>query len=526
MKALAFLISLLILGITLAITFWAARRTRSARSFYTADGSLRPVQNGLALAGDWMSAAAFLGFSGLVALYGMDGSLYAVGALAAFLPILMLVAEPLRNTGRYTLGDVIAFRMRRPEARLAAVVGTIVVSLAYLVPQMTAGAVLFKLLLGVPYQAALVSVGVGMIVYVTLGGMVATTWIQIVKAVLLLGTAALLTVLILLHFGFRPLSIFTAVEAKYGARMLAPGNYLMHPLDALSLGLSFALGTAGLPHVMTRFYTVPDARAARKSVIWLMFLAGSVFFVTTLIGLAAAVLVGQEAIRAADPGGNLALPLLAQYLGGGPDSIGGQLLLAFVVAVAFATILAVAAGLTLSTASAIAHDLYVSVIKRGDVPERQQVRVARLSTLAVGVFAILLGLLAEGINVAVLVILAISIAASANFPVIVLSLFWRRFNTSGVICGMAAGLCSSVTLALLGPAIEGPGAAFPIVNPAILGVPIGFVGALIGTFLVRRDLRDDAHFDRVLFQAQTGLRVDELAALEPSFSFPQERIRS
>jgi cation/acetate symporter len=246
-----------------------------------------------------------------------------------------------------------------------------VVSLAYLIPQMTAGAVLFRLLLGVPYHAALVAVGVGMIVYVMLGGMVATTWIQIVKAVLLLGTAVLLTVLILLHFGFRPLSIFTAVEAKYGARTLAPGNYLLHPLDSLSLGLSFAFGTAGLPHVMTRFYTVPDARAARKSVIWLMFLAGSVFFVTTPIGFAAAALVGQHAIRAADPGGNLALPLLAQYLGGGPDSIGGQLLLAFVAAVAFATILAVAAGLTLSTASA--HDLYVSVIKRGDVPERQQV---------------------------------------------------------------------------------------------------------------------------------------------------------
>jgi cation/acetate symporter len=508
MKAFVLVIFLLILGITLAITFWAARRTRSARAFYTADGSLRPVQNGFALAGDWMSAAAFLGFSGLVALYGMDGSLYAVGALAAFLPILMLVAEPLRNTGRYTLGDVIAFRMRRPEARLAAVAGTIVVSLAYLIPQITGGAALIELLLGVPYQAAVAAVGSGMIVYVTLGGMVATTWIQIVKAVLLLGTAVLLTFLILLHFGFSPLRIFAAVEAKYGARMLAPGNYLSHPLDPLSLGLSFALGTAGLPHVMTRFYTVPDARAARKSVIWLMFLAGFAFFVTTLIGFAAAILVGQDAIRAADRGGNLALPLLAQYLGGGPDSVGGQFLLAFVAAVAIATILAVAAGLTLSTSGAIAHDLYVSVIKRGNVAERQQVRVARVSTLAVGILAVFFGLLAKGINVAVLVILAISIAASANFPIIVLSIFWRRFNTSGVVFGMAAGLCSSVTLALLGPAVHGPGAAFPIVNPAILSIPIGFIGALIGTFLVPRRPRDDAHFDKVLFQAQTGLRLD------------------
>ncbi|HYZ39641.1 MAG TPA: cation acetate symporter [Stellaceae bacterium] len=508
METLGLAIFLLILGITLAITHWAARRTSSASSFYTADSSLGPAQNGFALAGDWMSAAAFLGFSGLAALYGMDGSLYALGALVAFLTILMLVAEPLRNTGRYTFGDVIAFRTQRPEARLAAVVGTIVVNFAYLIPQMAGGAVLIKLLLGLPYQASVAVVGAGMIVYVMFGGMLATTWIQIVKAVLLLGTVALLMLLILFHFGFNPLTIFSAVEAKYGAKMLAPGNYLSHPLDQLSLGLSFALGTAGLPHVITRFYTVPDARTARKSVIWLMLLAGSVFFVTTLIGFASAVLVGQNAIRAADPGGNLALPLLAQFLGGGADSIGGQIFLAFVAAVAFATILAVAAGLTLSTSGAIAHDLYVNVIKRGNVGEERQVEVARLSSLAVGILAMLLGLLAQGLNVAVLVILAISIAASANFPIIVLSLFWRQFNTSGVIWGMAAGLASAITLALLGPAVQGPHALFPIVNPTIISMPIGFIGALLGTFLVPRKPRDVAHFDEVLFRAQTGFRTD------------------
>jgi cation/acetate symporter len=288
--------------------------------------------------------------------------------------------------------------------------------------------------------------------------------------------------------------------------MLAPGNYLKHPLDHFSLGLSFAFGTAGLPHVMTRFYTVPDARTARKSILWLMFLAGSFFLVTTLLGFASAVFVGQDAIRAADKGGNLALPLLAQYLGGGPDSIGGQAFLALVAAVAFATILAVVAGLTLSTSAAIAHDVYVNVIKRGSVTEKEQVRVARLSTLAVGALAILLGLLAQGLNVAVLVILAISIAASANFPVIVLSLFWRRFNSTGVIAGMVAGLISSVVLALQGPAFLGADAVFPIVNPAILSMPIGFLGAVLGALARKREPAAEMHFDEVLFQAQAGVR--------------------
>ncbi|OYX75953.1 MAG: cation acetate symporter [Rhizobiales bacterium 32-66-11] len=508
MKLLSLAIFVMIIAVTLGITYWAARRTRTASDFYTAHGNLGPIQNGFALAGDWMSAAAFLGFSGLAALYGMDGSLYAAGALVAFLAILMLVAEPVRNTGRFTLGDVIAFRMQRPQARLAAVLGTVVVSLAYLVPQMAGGAALIKLLLGVPYAISIVGVGVGMLVYVVFGGMLATTWVQIIKAVLLLGTAIVLVALLLAQFGFDPLAVFAAAEERYGPQILAPGNYLKHPLDQLSLGLSFAFGTAGLPHVMTRFYTVPDAQTARRSAVWLMFLAGAFFLVTTLIGLGSAALVGQDVIRAADKGGNLALPLLAQYLGGGPGSIGGEIFLAVVVAVAFATILAVVAALTLSTSGAIAHDLYVNVMRGGKVGEREQVKVARIATLAVGVFAILFGLLAQGINVAVLVILAISIAASANFPVIVLSLFWRRFNTAGVVAGMTAGLVSSVVLAMLGPAFMGADALFPIVNPAIASVPIGFLGAILGALLSPRDPVSEAQFDEVVFRANTGLRDD------------------
>jgi cation/acetate symporter len=509
MKALTILIFLVILGITLVITYWAARRTKTASEFYTAGRSLRASENGFALAGDWMSAAAFLGFTGLAALYGMDGSLYAVAALVAFLTILLLIAEPLRNTGKYTMADVIAYRMQRPQARLAAVISTIIVNLAYMIPQMVGAGVLAKLLLGIPYNVSVIFAGLAMILYVAFGGMLATTWVQIVKAVLLLSTAIVLLVWILALFSFNPLNLFDGVEQKYGSGLLAPGNYLKHPLDALSLGVAFVFGTAGLPHVMVRFYTVPDAKTARKSIIWVMFLAGAFFMVATIIGFASAYYVGQENILAADKGGNLALPLLAQYLGGGPGSVGGQVFLASVAAVAFATILAVVAGLTLATSGAIAHDLYVNVIKRGNVEEHMQVRVARIATFAVGVTAIAFGLLAQGVNVAVLVVLAINVAASANFPMLALSLFWRRFNTWGVIGGVTTGLVSSLVLAMLGPAFLAADAVFPLVNPALVSMPLGFAGAVIGTFLGgRRNVAAQERFDEVTFRAHTGVGAE------------------
>jgi cation/acetate symporter len=455
-----------------------------------------------------MSAASFLGFTGLIALYGIDGFLYATAALVAFLLVLLLIAEPLRNTGKYTMADVIAYRMRRPQARLAAVLGTIVVNLAYLLPQMVGGGALIKLLLGIPYSVSVIFVGLAMILYVTFGGMLATTWVQIVKAVLLMTAAIVLLVWVLALFGFNPLALFQAVETRYGAGFLAPGNYLKHPLDPLSLGLSFAFGMAGLPHVMIRFYTVPDAKTARKSVIWVMFLAGIFFMITAFTGLASAYFVGHENILAADKGGNLALPLLAQYLGGGPGSVGGQIFLASISAVAFATIVAVVAGLTLATSGAIAHDLYVNVIKRGHVDEGTQVRVARISTLVVGAAAIALGLLAQGLNVAVLVILAIAIAASSNFPIVFLSLFWRRFNTWGVIGGMIVGLVSSVALALMGPVFMGEEAIFPIVNPTVVSLPLGFAGAVLGTLLGGRDRTAEERFDEVTFRAHTGVGAE------------------
>jgi cation/acetate symporter len=497
-----------IMAVTLGITYWAARRTRTTSEFYAADSRLTAAQNGFALAGDWCSAAAFLGFSGLTALYGMDGAFYALGPLVAFCTVLILVAEPLRNTGKFTLGDVILDRMQKPTALLAAIAGTVVVNFAYLMPQMAGAGVLVKLLTGVPYELAVVLVGAAMIVYVAFGGMLATTWVQIVKAILMLAAAAIILMLVLAAVRFDPLMLFQRAEARYGPQFLSPGNYLKNPFDQISLGLGYVLGLAGLPHVMTRFYTVPDAKTARRSVVWVMFLAGSFFAATTLFGLAGADFVGQDAIRAADRGGNLTLPLLAQYLGGGAGSWGGDIMLGFVSAVAVATILAVVSGLTLSTSTAIAHDFYVNWIKGGHVEGRQEVWIARVSSVIIGVLAVALGILAQGVNVAVLVILAIGIAASANFPVLILSLFWRRFNTAGVVSGIVVGLVSSVVLAMMGPAVQGADAVWPLVNPTIVSMPLGFIGAILGALLAGRDAENESRFDGFSHRLHIGAAAE------------------
>jgi cation/acetate symporter len=494
-----------ILLVSLGITYWAARRTATTSDFYAADGRLTAAQNGFALAGDWCSAAAFLGFTGLTALYGMDGAFYALGPLVAFCTVLFLIAEPLRNSGRYTLGDVIRSRMQTRTSLLAAIIGTVVVNFAYLMPQMAGAGVLVRLLTGISYDWAEIFVGISMIVYVAFGGMLATTWVQIVKAVLMLGAGAIILVMALSLVHFNPLAFFAEAEAKYGANYLLPGNYLKNPFDQISLGLGYVLGLAGLPHVMTRFYTVPDAKTARRSVVWVMFLAGAFFAATTLFGLAAANFVGQDAIRTADKGGNLTLPLLAQYLGGGKGSFGGELMLGFVAAVAVATILAVVSALTLSTSSTIAHDFYVNWVKGGRVEGRREVWIARVTAVVIGLLAIALGILAQGVNVAVLVILAICVAASANFPVLILSLFWRRFNTGGVIGGMTVGLVSSVALAMIGPAMRGSEALWPLVNPTIVSMPLGFLGAVVGTLIAGRDMENENRFDAFLLQVHTAV---------------------
>ena len=494
--------------VTLCITWWAAKRTRTTSDFYAAGRSLTAAQNGFALAGDWCSAAAFLGFTGLTALYGMDGALYALGPLVAFCTALLLFAEPLRNAGKFTLGDIVQCRMRNRTALIMTAIGVIAVNLAYLVPQMAGAGVLIKLLLGIPYNVAVVFVGIAMVIYVAFGGMLATTWVQIVKAGLLLIAGGIILLLCLNAVGFDPVQYFSFAEQEHGEKFLQAGNYLKNPFDAISLGLSYICGIIGLPHVMTRFYTVPDSSTARRSVIWVMFLAGTFFIATTIFGLAAAHFIGADAIRAADKGGNLALPLLARYLGGGLNTIGGDVMLGFVSAVAVSTIIATVAGLTLATSGAVAHDIYVNAIKGGQVPERDQVRVARASVIVVGTLATILGIAAQGVNVAVLVILGFAIAASANFPVVALSLFWRRFNTGGVIGAVVVGLISSITLALLGPAFLGPDAISPLVVPTIVTMPLGFFGAIVGSLLAKNDAGSEVRFDEVHVRAHTGVSTE------------------
>ncbi|MBP1778511.1 MAG: actP, partial [candidate division NC10 bacterium] len=412
--------------ITLCITYWAAKRTKSTAEYYAAGRSVTGFQNGLALAGDYMSAASFLGIAGMVSLRGYDGMIYATGWLVGWPALMFLIAEPLRNLGKYTFADVVAFRLKQKPIRVAAAVGGILVLLAYAIAQMVGAGNLIKLMFGIPYEAAEIIVGCVMLVYVLFGGMLATTWVQIIKACLLLGGVTILTLLGLSHFGFNPGTLYGEVEKLYSASMLNPGGLVTDPLDAISLGLALMLGLLGLPHILMRFYTVPDAKEARKSVLYATSFIGYFYLIIPIVGFTAAVLVRKEPILSIDKGGNMAALLAAELLGGTP-------FMGFIAAVAFATILAVVAGLTLAAASALAHDLFVSVFRSGHASEAEQVRVAKLSTVVFGVAAIALGIAFKGQNVAFMVGLAFAIACSGNFPALLLSITWRRFTTAGAV---------------------------------------------------------------------------------------------
>ena len=420
------------IAITLGITYWAARRTRTTEEFYAAGRTVTSGQNGLALAGDYMSAASFLGIAGLVSTTGFDGLIYSTGWLVGWPVVLFLIAEPLRNLGKYTFADVVAARLRQTPVRIAAAVGTLATVTFYLIAQMVGAGGLIRLMFGLSYETAVIIVGAAMMAYVLFGGMIATTWVQIVKALLLLGGAAVLAVLVLARFGMNPIALFAAAASRYGDAVLAPGRLVAAPLDAVSLGMALMFGTAGLPHILMRFYTVPDARAARTSVFYATGLIGFFYLMTFVLGFGAMVLVGPDAIRGVDPGGNMAAPLLAEVLGGTP-------FLGFIAAVAFATILAVVAGLTLSGAAALSHDLWVNVVRHGEADSREQLRVARVATVALGVVAVVLGITFKGQNVAYMVSLAFAIAASGNFPALVLSIFWRRCTTEGIVASMVIG---------------------------------------------------------------------------------------
>ena len=568
-----------IIGITMGVVVWAASQTKTASDFYAAGGGITGTQNGWAIAGDYMSAASFLGISGLISLYGYDGFMYSVGWLVAYITVLLIVAEPCRNAGKYTLGDILSFRTSPKPVRAFAAISTVAVSTFYLTAQMVGAGKLMALLVGIPYKTSIIGVGVLMVGYVVFGGMVATTWVQIIKAGLLMSGAFLLSVLVMAKAGFNPIGFFSTIVASpdiqdhvsklvlkegvimsgidAGQRFLEPGLYLKNPLDQISLGMALVLGTAGMPHILMRFFTVPTAQAARKSVIIAMFIIGGFYVLTTLLGFGAAINLTPQGITSVDPGGNMATLMLAQQLGADIAPIFGDLFLAFLCAVAFATILAVVSGLVLAASAAIAHDIYVNVIKDGHADQKEQVYAARITSFVVGACGILIGLAAEKQNVAHLVALAFAVAASGNLPVVVLSLFWRKFNTAGVISGLLVGTIASIGLVMVSPnmtypkvvaagaqkivvAMEMKQAALPagevlsemdtkalakarvdslqdgtsmlgldkplfmLKNPGIVSIPLGFMAAILGC-LAFPNRRSEEMFDEVYVRQNTGL---------------------
>ncbi len=586
-RFLTFSVFAAIIGVTMYVTYLAAKRVKTSADFYAAGSGVSGLQNGWAIAGDYLSAASFLGIAGLISLYGYDGFMYSVGWLVAYITVLLVIAEPCRNIGKYTMGDILAFRHNPRVVRACMALSTITVATFYLTAQMVGGGVLVKTLIGIEYEYSVIAVGVLMLSYVLFGGMVATTYVQIIKAVLLVVASLSMVCLVWQQYGFVGPEYFERVvndpkiqarvaslignasasmtPTELGQRFLEPGLYLKSPIDQISLGMALVLGTAGMPHILMRFFTVPTAQAARTSVLWAMGIIGGFYLLTLFLGTGAAMLVGPDAIVSADRGGNMAAPLLAQYLGGGPDAMLGNLMLSFVAAVAFATIVAVVAGLVLAAASAMSHDIWVGVIKGDKATDAEETRAARLCSLIVGALAIAIGILAQGQNVAHLVALAFAVAASANLPVILLTLYWKRCNTAGVVAGLVVGTLSAIGLVLVSPNMTYPalvraaqtqviatheatlaahaedssptaaaaresaqiaiasaraelaklgnrttslvGLRAPLIelrNPGLISIPLGFLAVLIGSLCIR-DRRAETLWDELYVRSHTGL---------------------
>lgn len=477
----AILFFFIFVAFSLLITYWAAKRTKTTSEYYAAGRSITGFQNGLALSGDYMSAASFLGISGLVALSGYDGMIYATGWLVGWPVLLLLIAEPLRNMGKYTFADVLAYRLNQGPVRVASAIGGILTLIFYAIAQMVGAGNLIKLMFGLQYEIAVVVVGIVMLIYVLFGGMIATTWVQIIKACLLLGGVTVLALMALAQFNFSLGELYSSVVSKYGQSALEPGGLITSPLDAVSLGLALMFGLLGLPHILMRFYTVPDAKEARKSIVYATGFIGYFYIIIPIVGFAAAVLVGRDVIRAIDKGGNMAAPLLGELLGGTP-------FLGFIAAVAFATILAVVAGLTLAGSSTLSHDIYVNVIKGGKATEKEQMTVAKISTFAFGIIAIMLGILFKGQNVAFMVGLVFAIACSANFPSLLLSIVWRKFSTAGATASILVGATLACLLIFLSPTVwvdvlKNSEPIFPMKNPAIISMTASFIAAFLFSYL-------------------------------------------
>lgn len=497
---------------TLVITYFSAKKNVGSASYFAAGRRITGWQNGMAVAGDYMSAASFLGIAGMIATFGYDGFMYSVGFLVAYLTVLLVVAEPLRNAGKYTMADILAYRLRPRPVRAMAALSTLTVSIFYMIAQMVgAGTLVRQLIPGVGFEVAVVGVGVLMVVYVVFGGMLATTWVQIIKAVLLMSGSVLLSALVLAKFNFNLGNFFASLGAIQSTgpdgetitrNFLSPGLLFKQPLDQISLGMALVFGTAGLPHILIRFYTVPDAKTARASVVWAMFIIGAFYIMTTFFGFGAASLLGPDHI--AEHGGtNMAAPELSRILG-------GEVFFAFISAVAFATILAVVAGLTISASTSFAHDFFTNVLLHGKEEQPgMEVRVARITAFVVGLLAIGIAIaLGPEVNVAFLVGLAFAVAASANLPVIVMSIFWKRFNTAGAVAGLGAGLASSIVLILVSPDfMEHP--IFPLKNPAILSIPIGFAAAFVATLLGPHEPMAEEQFSELQVRGNTGLGAEK-----------------
>ncbi|KMM83899.1 cation/acetate symporter [Pseudomonas taetrolens] len=508
----AIIMFVLFVGATLCITYWASKRNKSAADYYAAGGKITGFQNGLAIAGDYMSAASFLGISALVYTSGYDGLIYSIGFLVGWPIILFLIAERLRNLGKYTFADVASYRLGQTQIRSLSACGSLVVVAFYLIAQMVGAGKLIQLLFGLDYHVAVILVGILMCLYVLFGGMLATTWVQIIKAVLLLSGATFMAVMVMKHVNFDFNSLFAEAVKVHpkGDAIMSPGGLVKDPISAFSLGLALMFGTAGLPHILMRFFTVSDAKEARKSVLYATGFIGYFYILTFIIGFGAILLVStnpafKDAAGALLGGNNMAAVHLA-------DAVGGSIFLGFISAVAFATILAVVAGLTLAGASAVSHDLYASVIKKGKANDKEEIRVSKITTVILGVLAIGLGILFESQNIAFMVGLAFSIAASCNFPVLLLSMYWKNLTTRGAMIGGWMGLISAVGLMILGPTIwvqilHHEKAIFPYEYPALFSMIIAFVGIW---FFSITDKSKSAEKERALFfpqfvRSQTGL---------------------
>jgi cation/acetate symporter len=504
----------LVLAITLGITYWAAKRTSSASEFYAAGRGITGFQNGWAIAGDYMSASSFLGFAGLIFLFGVDAFVGLMAAIVAFVPVLLFLAERMRNSGKFTLADVLSFRLRERPARVVAAIGTLAVVSIYLVAQMVGAGALIQALTGITFTPAVIIVGGFMLTYVLFGGMLATTWVQIIKATLLMAAGTLLTFLVLAQVGFNPLELFRQARDAHpeGAAFLEPGLQFDSGIALLSFGLAFVFGTAGLPHILMRFFTVPDAKAARGSVGWAVFLIGSFYLMVMIVGIGARALLSEAGAKASGETGNLAVPELSLNLGGGEGSAGGDILLAVIAAVALATILAVVAGLVISASSAIAHDLWSNVVRKGRDSEKEEVWVAKIAAAAIGILAIVVALAGGAeFNVSVLVGLAFCFAASVTFPALLLALWWREFNTMGAVIGMSAGLISSTVLIILSnpvwPGETSPLGSLALDNPAIFCIPIGFLGCFLGTKL-SKEKGNERQYEELYVRSETGLGAE------------------